>query len=82
MLGDCCRGGAYHVEPIDSDEFDLHPSLLRTRDTVFPVTPRGHFRLQQFGAPEKLTAMVGEDLDGWAQKDGAAGSEDEAVKGD
>eukprot|EP01044_Picomonas_judraskeda_P003164 COSAG03_NODE_254_length_9907_cov_43.112765_3_plen_1173_part_00 len=82
VLGDCCRGGAYHVEPIDSDEFDLHPSLLRTRDTVFPVTPRGHFRLQQFGAPEKLTAMVGEDLDGWAQKDGAAGSEDEAVKGD
>ena len=85
VLGDCCRGGAYHVEPLDSDEFDLHPSLLRPRDTVFPVTPRGHFRLQQFGAPEKLTAMVGEDLDGWAQKDGAAGSEgseDEAVKVD
>jgi hypothetical protein len=83
VLGDCCRGGAYHVEPIDSDEFDMHPSLLRPRDTVFPVTPRGNFRLSEFGAPEKLAP--GEDLDGWAQKDGAAGSEDsgdEANKAD
>jgi hypothetical protein len=76
VLGDCCRGGAYYVEPIDSDDFDLHPSILRLRDTVFPVTPRGFFRLQEFGAPEKLSA--GEDLDGWAQKDGAAGSEGSA----
>ena len=75
-LGDCCRGGAYYVEPIDSDDFDLHPSILRWRDTVFPVTPKGFFRLHEFGKPEpepdpNADPETGDDLDGWAAKDGA-----------
>ena len=50
------------MSTIDSDDFDLHPELLRKRDSVFPVTPKGTFRLAQFGQVlQEIEAETGQN---------------------
>ena len=77
VLGDCCRGGAYYVSTIDSDDFDLHPELLRKRDSVFPVTPKGNFRLAQFG---QVLQDIEAEPEGDEEGEGKAQAEEEEAK--
>ena len=77
VLGDCCRGGAYYVSTIDSDDFDLHPELLRKRDSVFPVTPKGTFRLAQFG---QVLQDIEAEPEGDEEGEGKAQAEEEQAK--
>ena len=66
------------MSTIDSDDFDLHPELLRKRDSVFPVTPKGNFRLAQFGQVlQEIEAEPEGDEEGDQEGEGKAQAEEE-----